>query len=124
MTKGAGVASGAEMSLTIHQGTTFTMNASVKTSEGTAVNLTGKTLVFSSDVEPDFHISTDDEDSGFEITNAAQGLAVLTIPVATTRGFTPGPQYQYEIELWDGDTETVIGSGKLTVIRGVNSDQA
>ncbi len=111
------------MSLIIHQGTTFTATFAVKTKEGDIVNLTGKTLVFSADVEPDFHIKTSDEDSGFEITNAAQGLAVLTIPVATTRGFAPGPQYQYEIELWEDETEIVIGSGKLTVIRGVNSDQ-
>jgi hypothetical protein len=87
------------------------------------LNLTGKKLVFSSDVEPDFHLSTDDAESGFEITDAAQGEATLTIPVAVTRGFSPGPQYQYEIELWDGDTETTIAADKLTVLKGVNSDQ-
>ena len=110
------------MLITIRQGTTFTMNMTVRV-DATPLNLTGKTLVFSSDVEPDFHISTADAESGFEITNAAQGEATLTIPVAVTRGFTPGPQYQYEIELWDGDTESVIAADKLTVLRGVNSDQ-
>lgn len=108
--------------LYVRQGSTFSSSMILRTADG-PVDLSGKELVFSSDVADNFHKSTDEINSGFTVTDAVQGKVHLSIPFSVTRQFVFNRVYRYEIELREGTVETVLIAGLLKVVQGVNSDQ-
>jgi hypothetical protein len=104
------------------KGTTVPVTFTVSQS-GTAVNLTGKELVFVAGTTPNIVKKTGTGGSGFVVTNAAGGIAVLTLTVAETRAFT-SKLIPFTIELWEssGTTQTVVVEGELKVREVINTD--
>lgn len=105
------------------RGNTRTITVTVKLSDGSVVNLTGKTLVFVSDTTPQLVKKTNVPGSGFVITDAINGVAVLQLSVAETRAITPNT-FEYSIELWESsDTiQTMMVYGKMLMKSVVNVD--
>ena len=105
------------------QGTTLPVTLTVSQS-GSAVNLTGKQLVFVVGTSPQLVRKTGVNGSGFTITNAAAGIALLELSVADTRAL-PAKTLQFSIELWDsgGAVQSLIVEGQLKVRSVVNTDE-
>jgi hypothetical protein len=105
------------------RGNTRTITVTVKRSDGTVVDLTGKTLVFVTNSVPQLIKKTGVGGSGFVITDAANGVAVLQLSVSETRQATPNT-FDYSIELWEsGDTiQTTMTYGKFLMKSVVNVD--
>jgi hypothetical protein len=104
------------------KGTTLPVTMTVSQS-GSAVNLTGKQLVFVAGTTPQLVKKTGVSGSGFTVTNAASGIALLEFTVAETRAFT-SKLIPFSVELWEssGATQTVILEGELKVRTVVNTD--
>lgn len=104
------------------KGTTVPVTMTVRQS-GTAVNLTGKELVFVAGTTPQIVKKTGTGGSGFVVTNAAGGIATLTLTVAETRAFT-SQLVLFTVELWEsaGATQTVVLEGAFKVRSVVNTD--
>lgn len=110
------------ITLNLIRGTTapFTF---VVTQSGSAVNLTGKELVFVASSNPQMVKKTGTPSSGFVVTDASAGTAVLTLTVAETRAFTPNTA-KFTIELWEssGAAQTLIVEGDIVCRSVVNVD--
>ena len=108
--------------LEIIRGTTTPFTFVVKQS-GTAVDLTGKTLVFTGATTTQTVKKTSVGGSGFTITDAENGVATLQFTVAETRAMTPN-RFDFTVELWEsgGSTQTLVLEGKMNVRTVVNVD--
>ena len=104
------------------RGTTLPITMTI-TQSGSAVNLTGKELVFVVGTKPAITKKTGAGGSGFVVTNAAGGIAVLTLSVAETRAFVSN-LIPFSVELWEssGVTQTVVLEGEFKVRSVVNAD--
>jgi len=104
------------------KGTTLPFTLTI-TQSGSAVNLTSKELVFVAGTTPQLVKKTGTGGSGFTITNAAGGIATLTLTVAETRAFT-SKLIPFTVELWEssGATQTLILEGEFKVRTVVNAD--
>lgn len=66
--------------------------------------------------------STDDADSGIEITDAAEGEFRLYLTVTETRLWPDGSVVRYEVERWIDDDQVTMIYGTMTVTAWVNDD--
>jgi hypothetical protein len=108
--------------LQIIRGTTSQFTIVVKQS-GTAVNLTGKQLVFVAGANPQITKKTGVSGSGFTITDATNGTASLEFTVTESRSLNPN-DFPFTIELWEsnGSIQTLIVEGQINVKTVVNVD--
>jgi hypothetical protein len=107
--------------LTIVRGTTVPITFVVKQS-GVAVSLTGKALVFVAGSGASQIVKkTSVGGSGFTITDATNGVALLELTVAETRAMALGVT-PFTIELWNGSTQTLVLEGRFEVRAVVNVD--
>lgn len=90
---------------------------------GVAFDLTGSKLVWRTVYGSTItRKSTDDPDSGIEITDATAGEFRIYLSVTETRLWPDGAVIRYEIERWiDGTQKTQI-YGNMTVTAWVNDD--
>jgi len=102
------------------KGTTVPVTFTVSQS-GTAVNLTGKELVFVAGTTPQMVKKTGTGGSGFVVVTAASGIALLTLTVAETAAFA-SKLIPFTVELWEssGATQTLILEGEFKVRTVVN----
>ena len=105
------------------RGNTRTITVTVKRSDGTVVDLTSKTLVFTTNSTTPLIKKTSVGGSGFVITDAVNGVAVLQLSVAETRAATPNT-FDYSIELWESSNtiQTTMVYGKILMKNVVNVD--
>lgn len=104
-------------------GNTFYYRFVFKQSSGDRFDLTGSKLVFklNNGGTTILRKDTTDAGSGFEITDAAQGEAELSLTYQETRAL-PGGQLRYEIERWIATEQVSLMFGMFTVTTWVNDD--
>lgn len=88
---------------------------------GTPFDLTGIKLVFRAVYSTGSIRKDTDDGTGFSITDAAGGEALLVLSVNETRAL-PAGKIKYEIEAWDSDGQTTWLYGELNVTVWVNDD--
>jgi hypothetical protein len=110
----------AKHNLVCEQGTTFTFNFTVKTSD-TAWNLTGYTATMT--VKPFIGSTTTTvsatNGNGKIVLGGTAGTVAVTLSSATTAAFTPG-QYVYDFVLNSGSVVTRLLEGKFVVTASVS----
>jgi len=111
----------AKYNLVCEQGTTFTFNFTVKTSD-TAWNLTGYTATMT--IRPFIGSSTTTisatNGNGKIALGGSAGTVVVTLSSATTTTLTPG-QYVYDFVFNSGSVVTRLLEGKFVVTASVTS---
>lgn len=111
------------MNIELIRGNTRTITLTVEDSGGNPVNLTGKTLVFVAGTTPQIVKKTSVNGSGFVVSDAVNGVAVLELSVTETRNIVEN-SFDFSIELWESsDTiQRMIQYGKMVVRSLVNVD--
>jgi hypothetical protein len=99
--------------LEIIRGTTTSFTFAVK-SQGQPADLADKTLVFVANDTVKIVKRTDDNQSGFVITDEPLGLASLTFSVAETRAMK-ATKFEFSVEVWEasGQVQTNVAEGKI-----------
>ncbi len=112
------------MDLELIRGDSQIFTITVRDSNGVVVNLTGAYLWFRakrkmSDVDEDAVI-TKTTGAGIVVTNAAGGIATISISTANTDGLMPG-SYRYDVQVKDAANEVnTVLRGRLRVLADVN----
>lgn len=104
-------------------GNTFYYRFVFKQSNGDPFDLTGSKLVLkiNNGGVTVVRKATDDVLSGFEITDAANGVAEVLLTYAETRAL-PASQLRYEVERWIDTEQVSVMFGVFTVTTWVNDD--
>ena len=110
-----------QKSLSIWQGNDERFIFNLKDASGLPMDLTDSEIVLTVASIPDLRKSTNDVDSGLELTDAAAGQFMLTITHGETRNMPKGNN-SYEIERRLDGWQTTLLYGYFEVQGGLNDD--
>ncbi len=99
--------------LILNQGTDFTYSLGLKSANGAGINLSG--YIFKSQMKSSYYNANANANLVIQITDAANGVAFLTLDSANTSNLIPG-RYVYDVKMVDsGGSTSRLLEGIITV---------
>jgi hypothetical protein len=103
--------------ITVYQGDTYAHELRIKNSSNVAINITSR--VYTGQIRKKRNSDTVAATFDASITNAANGVVVLSLTSANTANVTAGT-YVYDFQETNGATVTTLITGSVTVVGQVS----